>query len=176
MRKEIEVKAKVDDIGKVSQKLIELGCVLSDSVIQNDTIFVDDNYGEFDKFQPGKNLLRIRDANGKFFFTIKQPQSNEQDAIEYETEITNPKEMKEAILLMGYHEAIQVKKKRIKTKYNDWEICLDQVEGLPSSIEVEEIADDPDAGAVQDKLFNFLMSLGLKKEDRLTEGYDTMLY
>ncbi|HEY4495284.1 MAG: hypothetical protein A3B89_02475 [Candidatus Buchananbacteria bacterium RIFCSPHIGHO2_02_FULL_40_13] len=62
MRKEIEVKAKVANFDIVIQKLLELGCILSEPLTQNDTIFVDDNYGPFDEFQPNKNLLRIRET------------------------------------------------------------------------------------------------------------------
>jgi adenylate cyclase class 2 len=176
MRKEIEVKARVADFDEIARRLSELGCVLSEPVTQHDTIFVDAHYGPFEEFQPGKNLLRIRKSKGKFLFTIKQPQSNEQDAIEYESEVLEPEEMKQAILLMGYHEACQVNKTRRKGNHNDWEICLDSVEGLGSFIEVEKIADDPDVQAVQAELFEFLTTLGVKPEDRVTQGYDTRVY
>ncbi|MDO8676593.1 MAG: class IV adenylate cyclase [Candidatus Azambacteria bacterium] len=176
MRKEIEVKAKVADLDTITQKILELGCTLSESLIQNDTIFVDDNYGPFDKFQPDKNLLRIRESSGKFLFTIKQPKGNQLDCIERETEILNPQEMREALLLMGYHEAVQVHKVRIKTNYNNWEICLDKVEGLGSFIEVEKICEYTDAEKVQNELFAFLQTLGIALEDRIYEGYDTLVY
>ncbi len=176
MRKEIEVKAKLNNAEDVINKLKELGCVLSESVSQHDTIFVDDNYGVFDEFQPDKNLLRIRETGSKFVLTLKQPKSNEQDAIEHETEIQDASEMKEILQHMGLHEAVQVHKMRRKTHYNDWEICLDEVEGLGSFIEVEKIADDPNIESVQNELFDFLKSLGIKPENRVTNGYDTLVY
>ena len=177
MRKEIEVKAKVNNFDEITHQLKELGCILSNPLAQHDTIFVDDNYGPFDEFQPNKNLLRIRETNGKFIFTIKNPQSNEQDSIEYETEITDPVEMREAILLMGYHEAVQVHKIRVKTNYNDWEICLDKVDGLGSFTEIEKIADDNvNVEIIQNELFEFLKKIGIKQGDRITQGYDTMVY
>lgn len=176
MRKEIEVKAKVANLDTVAQKLLELGCILSEPLTQNDAIFVDGNYGSFDQFQPYKNLLRIRESNGKFLFTLKQPKSNQLDCIERETEILNPQEMKEALLLMGYHEVVQVHKVRTKTNYGDWEVCLDKVEGLGSFIEVEKICEDGDAEKVQNELFTFLQTLGIKPEDRIYEGYDTLVY
>ncbi|MDO8743454.1 MAG: class IV adenylate cyclase [Candidatus Azambacteria bacterium] len=176
MRKEIEVKAKVANLDTVAQKLLKLGCALSEPLTQNDTIFVDDKYGPFEKFQPDKNLLRIRESQGKFLFTLKQPKSNQLDCIERETEILNPQEMKEVLLLMGYHEAVQVHKVRIKTNYNNWEICLDKVEGLGSFIEVEKICEDVDAEKIQNELFAFLQTLDIKPEDRIYEGYDTLVY
>lgn len=176
MRKEIEVKAKLNNSDEVISKLKKLGCVLSEPLTQHDIIFVDDNYGIFDEFQPDKNLLRIRESNGKFILTLKQPKSNEQDAIEHETEVKDAIEAKEILEHMGLHEAVQVHKIRRKTNYNDWEICLDEVEGLGSFIEVEKITDSSDVEAVQNELFVFLQSLGVKKEDRVTSGYDTLVY
>jgi len=176
MRKEIEVKAQVADLEEIKSKLVQLGCVFSEPVIQHDVIFVDDNYGPFDEFQPGKNLLRIRESGGTFLFTIKQPASNEFDSIEYETKIDDPEEMKKAITLMGFHAMAEVHKTRTKAKLNEWEICLDAVEGLGSFIELEEIAEDPDAEEIQEKMFSLLESLGVTRKDRVTHGYDTLVY
>ena len=54
MRKEIEVKAKIIDLAELTKKLEALGISLSEPIIQNDETFVDENYGDYDKFQPGK--------------------------------------------------------------------------------------------------------------------------
>jgi adenylate cyclase class 2 len=177
MRKEIEVKAKLRDKEKIIEKLQELGCILSASVVQDDVTFVDQNYGAYDEFQAGKNILRIRESNGKFIFTLKQPNKNEFDAIEHETEITDSKEFKQALLVMGYKEVVHVHKERIKTTYQNMEICLDEVRDLGSFIEAEKIMDkDADAEIVQKELFDFLVSLGVDISDQVTRGYDTMIY
>ncbi len=39
MKKEIEVKAKVDNLQEIKQKLENLGCVFTEPVVQDDTIF-----------------------------------------------------------------------------------------------------------------------------------------
>ncbi|QQR50522.1 class IV adenylate cyclase [Candidatus Nomurabacteria bacterium] len=177
MRKEIEVKAKLKDKEKIIEKLTELGCTLSAPVVQDDITFVDQNYGAYDEFQTGKNILRIRESNGKFIFTLKQPNKNEFDAIEHETEIADPVEFKAALLVMGYKEVVYIHKERIKTTYQDIEICLDEVRDLGSFIEAEKIMDeDVDAEIVQKELFNFLVSLGVDLNDQVTHGYDTMVY
>ena len=176
MRKEIEVKARVADLGELTKKLEAMGVVLSEPIIQNDQTFIDESYGSYDKFQPGRNILRIRENNGKFIFTIKQSQSNELDSIERETEIAEPEEFREALLLMGYKPAVEIHKVRRKAKYKDYEICLDEVKGLGSFVEVEKITDEKNADEVQNKLFEFLESLGVKREDRVTNGYDTLIY
>jgi len=176
MRKEIEVKARVSDLEVLAKKLENMGVVLSEPIIQNDQTFIDESYGSYDKFQPGRNILRIRENNGKFIFTIKQSQSNELDSIERETEIAEPEEFREALLLMGYKPAVEIHKVRRKAKYKDYEICLDEVKELGSFVEVEKITDEKNADEVQNKLFEFLESLGVKREDRVTNGYDTLIY
>lgn len=176
MRKEIEVKAKVTDLESLTLRLEAKGIVLSEPIIQNDETFVDKNYGDYEKFQPGKNILRIRENNGKFLFTLKQPQSNELDAIERETDIDNSVEFKEALLLMGYKPVVEIHKVRRRAKYMDYEICLDEVKELGIFVEVEKITEDVNAGEVQEELFRLLEGLGVKREDRITNGYDTLVY
>ncbi|TAL49270.1 class IV adenylate cyclase [Patescibacteria group bacterium] len=176
MRKEIEVKAKVGNLKELTQKLKALEVVLSEPIIQNDQTFVDENYGDYGKFQPDKNILRIRETNGKYIFTLKQPKTNEFDSLERETEIADPIEFREALLLMGYEPVVEIHKVRRKAKYRNYEICLDEVKELGSFIEVEKITEDENAEMVQNELLAFLESLGVKKEDRVTNGYDTLIY
>lgn len=176
MRREIEVKARVSDLTELTKKLEGLGVALSEPIVQNDETFVDQDYGDYDKFQPGKNILRIRESNGKFIFTLKQPQSNELDCFERETEIIDPKEFKEALLLMGYKPVVEIHKVRRKAKYKDYEICLDDVKELGTFVEVEKITDDENADKIQDELFSFLETVGVSKDDRETQGYDTLVY
>lgn len=174
MKKEIEVKAKAGNLKEIKTKLEALGCTFTEPIVQEDVIFV--NYsGDFSDFKPGQNFLRIRKAKGKILFTLKQSVKNELDSIEKETEIADAEEMRGAIELMGYHEAVQVHKTRTKTKHNGWEICLDEVKGLGSFIEVESITDE-DADKVQEELFAFLQTLGVSRDDRVLNGYDTLVY
>ena len=176
MRKEIEVKARVADLRELTMKLESMGISLSEPMIQNDETFVDENYGDYAQFQPGKNVLRIRESNGKFIFTLKQSQRNELDCEERETEIAEPKEFREALLLMGYSSMVEIHKVRRKAKYKDYEICLDDVEGLGAFVEVEKITEDNNTDKVQEELFNFLKSLGVNENDREIHGYDTLIY
>ena len=55
------------------------------------------------------------------------------------------------------------------------EICLDEVKDLGNFIEVEKITDeDPDK--VQEELFRFLESVGVRREDRVVNGYDILMW
>lgn len=178
MQREIEVKAKVSNFQSVRNQLEQFGCVFSEPVRQEDDVFV--NFDEdFTQLKLGANFLRIRkeDRGGKkrILFTVKQSATNELDCIEKETEIMDAEQLEGALLLMGYHKAISVYKTRTKTKYMDMEICLDEVDHLGSFIEVEKITDG-EGKDVQEELFCFLETLGVKREDRIINGYDTLMY
>ncbi|NOJ28448.1 MAG: class IV adenylate cyclase [Nitrososphaera sp.] len=175
MRKEIEVKARVNNLDFLESKLRELGCQFSSPIRQDDKLFY--NYeGDYATQHMGLNILRIRKQDDIFLFTIKQSQTNELDCIEYETEIKDPKALEQALLLMGYRQAVELHKIRRKTKYNDLEICLDQVEKLGNYVEVEKLAEDAEAEKIQGELFDFLMTLSVKAEDREMRGYDTLMW
>ena len=53
---------------------------------------------------------------------------------------------------------------------------MDEVEGLGSFIEVEEMTEDGDSEKIQEKLFEFLKTMGITDEDREQYGYDVLLW
>lgn len=171
---EIEVKAKVKDFDLLIHLLKELGCILSEPIIQDDYIYnkkgLDIKSGYHDT-----PVLRIRKQNNKIFFTLKKNRSNELDCIEKEIEVNNDIILSEIIELLDYIKTVEVHKKRIKTNYKDYEICLDHVDDLGYFIEVEKMSDE-DGTKVQNELFDFLQTLGVSKEDRVFQGYDTLIY
>ena len=174
MKLEIEVKAKVKDFEIIKNKLKEIGCVLSMPIIQDDYIYNKKGLNLY-KDNAGFPVLRIREQNGKIIFTLKKNRSNELDCIEKELEVSNKDILKDIFELLDYESTVEVHKKRIKTNYKDYEICLDEVDGLGSYIEVEKMSDE-DGEKVQNELFEFLQTLGVSKEDRVFNGYDTLIY
>lgn len=176
MRQEIEVKARVNDLKKVEEKLLALGCVMSEPLKQNDITFYIKTDTPYDQLVHGQNILRIREQNGKSIFTIKQTGINDLDSFERETEISDSEEMRHAILLLGYSEAVRINKVRRKTMCQGYEICLDQVEDLGNFVEVEKITENEDPEKVQTELFEFLKQFGVTEADRVVNGYDTLIY
>jgi len=171
---EIEVKAKAGNINKIRKHLESLGCKFSDVMKQDDVIFTKPEV-DFLNSKKGDVFLRIREQNGKNLLTLKQQNQNELDNIEKELEICDNAMMAEIMGIIGFREVVKVSKKRIKTKYGNLEICLDQVESLGDFIEVEKISDE-NSENVQNELFDFLKSLGVKESDQVLVGYDTMIY
>lgn len=175
MKKEIEVKAKLVDEEAIKQKLVDLGCVFSEPIDQDDAWFVNFTTS-YTTFMPKTNFIRIRKSKGKVLFTLKHPQANELDCIEKETDVSNEKELRGILEMLGYHEVVGFHKRSMKAEYRDYGIYLDEITDLGSFIEVEKITEESDGEKVQEELFIFLESLGIKREDRVVNGYDTLVY
>src|SRR5437762_6375114 len=126
--KEIEVKAKIRDRDALIAAVEKLGCSFSEILFQNDIGYLE-NGVKFEDMGPGVKILRIRDENGKIILTLKERQEVEMSSIEHETEVMDRDETEKLVKLLGYHEFIKINKKRIRTDYKDYEICIDEVEG-----------------------------------------------
>jgi adenylate cyclase, class 2 len=172
--KEIEVKARIKNLDQLIKNLEGLGCKLSDYAIQEDKIFLDEDT-PFEKIRRGTNVLRVRKQDNKNVFTLKKRLENELTCIEHETIIENIEELEKILGHLGYLKAVKVNKKRRKCSYNDYEICLDEVEELGNFIEVEKFSDE-DSLKVQRELKDFLISLGIEEKDFVKQGYDTLIY
>lgn len=175
---EVEVKAKLNNRDLVVKKLQELGCTFSEELHQVDHVFIPDHLD----FPPpmGTPVLRVREQNNSFFFTLKISQGSRQDSLERELEIKDGEVMIDILKHLKYQEVPTVDKRRIKTKYHDIEIVLDSVKILGEFIEAEKIVHEADPEArkqTQEELFSFLESIGVSKEDKVIDGkYDIMLY
>jgi adenylate cyclase, class 2 len=172
--KEIEVKVRVDDFSDVTTKLEKLGCKFSESRIQNDRIFLHESI-PFNEIRSGVNVLRIRKSNGKVKLTLKQPQANNLDRIEREVIVSDAKQIEDILDLMGYKEVVKVNKKRRSCKYNDYEVCLDEVDELGKFIEVERMSEG-DGEKIQEELMAFLEGLGIDRNDREFQAYDIQVW
>lgn len=168
---EIEVKARISDKESLIQELKNHGCHFSDPIHQIDTVYVPK--GVSIPVPNGTNVLRIREQDGKYILTLKQPITNQLDCIEKETEVTNAPQMHEIIELLGFEKVSRVEKTRQKSNYRDYEICIDEVTDLGTFIEVETFGSDGEE--IQTKLFEFLKTLGVKKDDQVFDGYDILL-
>ncbi len=172
--KEIEIKAYLKNKSAVLKKLAELGCELSEPVIQTDTVFakVVAPYADYLK---NEYFIRIREKNdGTFLFTVKMQMSTELTKTEYETKIDNGNAMMQALVAMGYQQANRLKKIRQIAHYGDFEICIDAIEGLGEFIEIEKMSND-DENTVRSELETFLYALGVSPEDETKKGYDMLV-
>ncbi|HEY4513261.1 MAG TPA: class IV adenylate cyclase [Candidatus Paceibacterota bacterium] len=174
---EVEIKAYLKNREEVIKKLQSLGCFFGEELHQVDHIFIPDRVS----FPPPITtpVLRVRNQNGIFIFTLKISQSGRQDSIERELEVGDGETMMEILKLLKYKETIVVDKRRIKTKLGDVEIVLDDVKDLGDFIEAEKIVSNEnpeERKKIQSELCGLLETLGVAKEDLLVnQKYDIML-
>ncbi len=172
--KEVEIKAHVADLSAIKKQLVELGCNFSDPLRQEDRVYLQKGL-ELADTGVGLVALRIRNSNGTHILTLKQQQGDGLDKLEHEVTIDDPQEAHAMLLVMGYHEVSHTIKIRIKAQLRDMEICLDDVQGLGSFIEIEKMTEESEGEKVQNELFAFAQSLGVHEEDRVYKGYDLLL-
>ncbi|MDO8571142.1 MAG: class IV adenylate cyclase [bacterium] len=173
--REVEVKAKVENLSELETKLVALGCTFSEPLHQDDHIYNKKGDSLGAQYR-GMVVLRIRNQNGVYIVTLKQQQENEKDNIEREVVIDDSAAMNDILAIIGYEETMHVKKVRRSCAYQEMTICLDEVEGLGSFIEVEKLTEGEGGSIVQEELFLFLETLGVSRNQRVLEGYDTQLY
>jgi adenylate cyclase class 2 len=122
---EVEAKAYAANLSAIEKELIEKGAKFVTKVKQKDTYF---NHPNRD-FAETDEALRIREVDGKTFFTYKGPKMDSvtKTREEIEIQVEDPESSREFLLRLGFKEVRVVNKIRIKYRINDFVVCLDEV-------------------------------------------------
>ncbi|MFJ2172723.1 CYTH domain-containing protein [Streptomyces sp. NPDC087851] len=108
-------------------------------------------------------------------YALKRPDLNEQSCTEHETVVEDRDQMHEAIVLMGYVPTARVAKHRRTGVLDGAELCVDDLDGVGTFLELERIVDkEADGASVQAELAAVLSGLGVACE-RTTETYDGLV-
>lgn len=174
---EIEVKAKITNPDEIIDQLSEMGCHWSEPIWQHDTVYLPADY----VWTPDGNItqnpiavIRIRREKGGAKLTLKIPQGAHLASKETELNISDPEAMETILVALNYSQSLAVvEKTRRKTKWHEYEICIDEVVDLGKFVEVETFS-DLSIKEVQEDLFLFLERLGVKREQRVSRGYDVL--
>lgn len=171
---EVEVKARVKDMAALRLALASDGCIFSEPIKQRDTVYTP-NGVTIHPVPTGTNVLRLREQNGKYKVTLKQPRANELDCLEVEFSVENPEQVLEMFRLLGFHEFSVSQKVRVKGRWNGLEVCLDTVDELGDFIELEKLSAEGDPVEMQKELFAMLQRFGITEADQVHHGYDILL-
>ena len=166
---EVEVKARIDSFKEMEEKLEELGAVKSKTEFQEDIYFASPlvDFGKTDE------ALRIRTTDNDIFITYKGPKLNSEAKTRKEVEmsIESAEKAKDIFLEIGFKEARTVRKSREYYTYENFEISLDNVEGLPPYMEIEiGLDDNNDYSDAQNEIFKLFEKLGI------TDGFERTSY
>jgi adenylate cyclase class 2 len=177
---EVEVKAGLKDKDAFISALAGIGCELGKEIVQDDTVYVRE-VGSVETYLSNPDFLRLRvEDSGRVLFTLKHHADRVKNLgsapLELEVEVSSRDIMEQALHYMGYQEAVRIQKRRRKGRYQNWEVCVDEVEGLGSFVELEElIAENENVQAIQERMAAFLSSVGVDPGNRLRDRYDVLL-
>lgn len=170
---EVEVKAKIDSFEDMEKRLDELGAVKTKKEFQKDIYF---NSPVVD-FAKTDEALRIRttkkDNTENIFITYKGPKIDKKSKTRKEIEmgIEDSEKCGEIFEAIGFKRVRNVKKNRQYYSYENFEISLDDVEGLNPYMEIEiALEDGSDYNAAQESIFEMFSKLGI------TDGFERTSY
>lgn len=166
---EVEVKAKIDSFEEVEERLEKIGAVKSKTEFQEDIYFA----SPIVDFAKTDEALRVRTTDNDIFITYKGPKLNSQAKTRKEVEmsIESAEKARDIFEEIGFKEARTVRKNRQYYHYENFEITLDDIEGLPPYMEIEiSLEDNSDYDEAQNSIFKLFEKLGI------TDGFERTSY
>ena len=170
---EVEVKAKIDNFEDIEKKLEKIGACKSKKEFQEDIYF---NSPLVD-FAKTDEALRIRTTkegkNSNIFITYKGPKIDKKSKTRKEIEmgIDDSEKCGEIFEAIGFKKVRTVRKNRQYYTYENFEISLDDIEGLDPYMEIEvALEDGQDYNDVQKSIFNLFEQLDI------TDGFERTSY
>lgn len=170
---EVEVKAKINSFKQIEEKLTEIGAVKTKVEFQEDIYF---NSPVVD-FAKTDEALRIRttrqDMDENIFITYKGPKIDAKSKTRKEIEmgIADSTQAADIFEAIGFRKVRTVRKNRQYFAYENFEVSLDDIEGLDPYMEIEIALDDgEDYNDAQDSIFKLFEELGI------TDGFERTSY
>ena len=170
---EVEVKAKINSFDEMKSKLDELGALKVKKEFQEDIYFA----SPIVDFAKTDEALRIRttmqENDEKIFITYKGPKIDKASKTrkEIEMSIEDSSKCSDIFEAIGFEKVRSVRKNRQYYSYGNFEISLDDVEGLEPYMEIEiALEDGSDYTEAQNSIFELFEKLGI------TDGFERTSY
>lgn len=166
---EVEVKARINSFKEMEERLENLGAAKTKTEFQEDIYFA----SPIVDFAKTDEALRVRTTNNGIFITYKGPKLNDKAKTRKEVEmsIESAKKAKDIFTEIGFRPVRTVRKDRKYYQYENFEISLDDVKGLPPYMEIEiALEDDEDYSLAQDRIFELFERLNI------TDGFERTSY
>lgn len=171
---EVEAKVKVDDLQPLKRRLNELGAKWISEETQRDLYF---NHPQRN-FATTDEALRVRwSSTGEKSITYKGPKLPGSIIKTREELILPVGDIGAAVELfhrLGFREAASIVKKRVVWELHNFKVCLDEVEGLGSFVEVEA-AERGDTSESEEETIHITHQLGLEGRPLIRESYLELL-
>ena len=170
---EVEVKAKINSFSEMEEKLDEIGATKTKKEFQEDIYF---NSPIVD-FAETDEALRIRTTKENdetnIFITYKGPKIDKKSKTRHEIEMSIEEAQKcsDIFEAIGFKKVRTVRKDRQYYTFENFEISLDDIEGLDPYMEIEiALSDGEDYSQAQKSIFELFEKLGI------TDGFERTSY
>lgn len=180
MNVEVEIKLKVSGFEEIKKYLLRLG-TLKKAIKQVDEYYIP-CHRDFFAQKPPIEWLRIRTNPDKVIFEYdisvnKNSQGEQECAHEYETEIFQPDELRKILGFLDFKKVITVTKHREYWDCGDFEVALDNIEGLGLFVEVEAKGEFENNIKAKEGCMRFAEKLGIKifEQNNINKGYPVLL-
>lgn len=151
------------------------GIALSDPVFQDDQAYAPTDWCYGDT-KLGVSFVRLRTVDGQHTFTLKRPAQNALSCDEFETTVVDREQMHLAVAAMDFYPTYRIAKTRRTGKVGNITVCVDEVYGLGTFLELERMVPRGVCGdSVQAELSRFVASLDIDA-DRTSQTYDSLLH
>lgn len=170
---EIEIQANIEK-SKPLIDFLKKKAKFTGETVQIDEYFTPAHKNYLDT-KPIEEWLRIRIEDKKYLVTYKKFYYDSEKgtyADEYETPIKNVDAICSIFGALNMRSLVKVDKKRRIYIYKDYEIALDQVEGLGDFVEIEFKGEsDKSPKEIKQEMINFLKKIGVGKITKNSNGY-----
>lgn len=170
---EVEVKAKIDNFEDMRKKLNDLGAIKTKEEFQED-IYFNSPIVDFAKTDEALRIRTTKQGDEKhIFITYKGAKIDSESKTREEIEfgIEDSKKCAKTFEHIGFKKVRTVCKNREYYAYKNFEISLDDIEGLDPYMEIEiGLEDGNDYKESQNSIFEVFKQLGI------TDGFERTSY
>jgi predicted adenylyl cyclase CyaB len=169
---EVEMKARIDDIEAMKQKLETKGVKFEGEAQQVDAYYKPENFNERPQ-GPGDWILRVRTSGDEKTLTIKVLTEITGAWIEHETGINNEEQARKIAETMGLINVFTFHKRRLFGQMGEFEVLLDDVKELGKYIEVALESEEKEN--TRKKIIDFMKTIGIEEKDVEKRGYGEIM-
>jgi len=155
---EVEIRARLKDPKKFVEKLESMNAKFLGELIQSDSIYAYEKPGK--PIKENGIMARIREENGKSKLEFKEICREKCAGLEIKANISNKEIAKRLLSKLGLNTLCEINKKRRLFSIEEFEISVDNVEGLGDFVEIEKIVEnDDESEAAKNSCIEFLRSI-----------------
>lgn len=170
---EVEVKAKINNFEDMKKRLDKLGAIKTKKEFQED-IYFNSPIVDFAKTDEALRIRTTKQGGKKhIFITYKGAKidSKSKTREEIEFEIKDSEKCAKTFERIGFKKVRTVRKNREYYSYKNFEISLDDIEGLDPYMEIEiGLEDGSDYNEAQNSIFEMFKQL------EITDGFERTSY